>query len=126
MMVDIIQFMSILSLFVIGFSQSFFTLLYNIEEFKNPAESFISTFDIILGGLEFNSLVENSEYKITVLYIYRVYIIVSVIILLNMLIAILESSYNKIIERANKEWHLERSKLILSLMNNIMYKNLKH
>ena len=39
-----------------------------------------------------------------------------------MLIAILESSYNKIIEQANKEWHLERSKLILSLMNNIMYK----
>ena len=52
MMVDIIQFMSILSLFVIGFSQSFFTLLYNIKEFKNPAESFVSTFDIILGGLD--------------------------------------------------------------------------
>ena len=75
MMVDIIQFMSILSLFVIGFSQSFFTLLYNIKEFKNPAESFVSTFDIILGGLDFNDIVENSEYKITVLYIYRVYIV---------------------------------------------------
>ena len=49
--------------------------------------------------------------------------IIAIIILLNMLIAILENSYTKIIEKANKEWQLEKTKLILSLMmNNIIGK----
>ncbi len=123
MMVDILQFMAILSIFIIGFSQSFFTLMYNIPEFINPLQSILSTFDMVIGNFDFGGVVENSEYKITSEYIYRVFLVISIIILLNMLIAILESSYNKIIEKANKEWQLEKTKLILSLMmNNIMGK----
>ena len=48
--------------------------------------------------------------------------VVAVIILLNMLIAILETSYNKIIDRANNEWKLERARLILTLMNSVINK----
>ena len=48
--------------------------------------------------------------------------VVAVIILLNTLIAILETSYNKIIERANNEWRLERARLILTLMNSVINK----
>ena len=45
MMKDIFQFMSILSIFIIGFGQSFFTLLCNTPEFENPFTSIVTTFD---------------------------------------------------------------------------------
>lgn len=122
MMKDIFQFMSILSIFIVGFGQSFFTLLYNTPSFINPFTSIITTFDMIIRDYDFDSSVENSIYKNEAMIIYRIYLVVAVIILLNMLIAILETSYNKIIESANNEWKLERSRLILSLMNSLITK----
>ena len=77
---------------------------------------------MIIRDFDFDSSIENSDYKNEAMIIYRIYLVVSVIILLNMLIAILETSYNKIIERANNEWKLERSRLILSLMNSLITK----
>ena len=44
--------------------------------------------------------------------------------LLNMLIAILSDSYAEIISQAEKEWKIERAKLIVALMDNLLsYKN---
>ena len=40
--------------------------------------------------------------------------------LLNVLIAILETSYTKISEEAENEWKLERANLIITLMDNIL------
>ena len=110
MIVDIIHFMGILSVFILGFSQSFFTLLYNVPEFIDPAKSILSTFDMIIENFDFPNIVENTDYKLTAEYIYRIYLVVAIIILLNMLIAILENSYTKIIEKANKEWQLEKKR----------------
>ena len=42
--------------------------------------------------------------------------------MVNLLIAILENSYNNIIQDATREWQIERSKMILTLLNNMFYK----
>ena len=100
--------------------------MYNIPQFINPIQSILSTFDMVLGNIDMLPLIEESYYPIAVSYVYRVYLIISVIILLNMLIVILENSYTRIIENSTKEWQLERSKLILSLLNNILHKKKKY
>ena len=122
MMYDIFYFMGIFSIFIIGFSQSFFTLMYNIPQFSNPLQGILSSVDMVLDNIEMLALIETSHYPVIISYIYRLYIILSIIVLLNMLIAILETSYTRIIENSTKEWQLERSKLILSLMNNVIHK----
>ena len=126
MMYNIYQFMGIFSIFIIGFSQSFFTLMYNIPQFINPLQSMLSTLDMTLSNIEMLELINNSHYPVIMSYIYRTYLIISTIILLNMLIAILETSYTKIIENSTKEWQVERSKLILSLMNNVIHNKKKY
>ena len=123
MLRDIYNFMTILSVFIIGFSQAFYILMYNNILFNNPFTSIITTFDMVIGNFDTSVFNESSNF-ITVNILYRIYIIISVIMLFNMLIAILENSYTKIIEEAEKEWKIERAKLILSLMDSLMtYKN---
>ena len=119
MLKDIYNFMAVLFVFLIGFSQSFFILLNNNREFQNPLVSILTTFDMIIGGFDIEIL-NTSEYIITCNILYRLYIIISVIMLLNILIAILENSYTKISEEAENEWKLERAKLIISLMDNLL------
>lgn len=145
---DIMNFLIVMVFFIIGFSQSFYTLLNNdfiqleaiksnhsgniefaksyeiAKKFQNPILSIVSTFDIPIIGLDLtcNDYLENL-FIFNVLY--RIYYVISVILLLNMLIAILENSYNNIITDSENEWRIERSKMILSLMNHIFYKQ-KH
>lgn len=116
---DIFNFMTILSVFIIGFSQAFYILTNKNKYFENPFVSLITTFDMIIGNFDTANFNESS-YFITVNILYRFYIIISVIMLLNMLIAILENSYTKIIEEAEREWKIERAKLIISLMDSLI------
>ena len=81
MIVDIIDFMGILYVFILGFSQSFFTFLYNVPKFIDFAKSILSTFYIIIENFDFPNIVENGDYKLTAEYIYRIYLIIAIIIL---------------------------------------------
>ena len=66
----------------------------------------------------------NTEFPVMANILYRLYAIIAIIMLLNMLIAILSDSYTEIIVEAEKEWKIERAKLIVALMDNLLsYKN---
>ncbi len=142
---DIMNFLLVMVFFIIGFSQSFYTLLNNdylllehqydnyssnlefsksyeiAKKFSNPLVSIVSTFDIPIIGLDLTC--QNYLDNLFIFNVlYRIYFVISVILLLNMLIAILENSYNNIIADSENEWKIERSKMILSLMNHVFYK----
>jgi len=126
MLKDIYNFMAVLFLFIMGFSQAFFVLMNHDTQFSNPIVSVLTTFDMVIGGFDSSSL-NQSEYPITCNVLYRLYLIISVIMLLNILIAILENSYVNISSEAENEWKLERAKLIISLMdNNLLLFGNKH
>ena len=74
--------MTILFTFLIGFSQAFYVLLNNTPEFSNPIISMVTTFDMIIGGFD-TSILNSSEYIITINILYRIYIIIAVIMLLH-------------------------------------------
>ena len=69
-----------------------------------------------LGDFNYDSI-EKSNYPVAGSVFFIIFNVISVIVLLNLLIAIMGDSYNIINQQSEKEWRFELSKLILYIQN---------
>ncbi|XP_032885262.1 short transient receptor potential channel 7 [Amblyraja radiata] len=120
---DIFKFMVIFIMVFVAFMIGMFNLYsYYLGAKYNPAfttveESFKTLFWSIFGLSEVISVVLKYDHKFieNIGYIlYGVYNVMMVVVLLNMLIAMINSSYQEIEEDADVEWKFARAKLWLS------------
>ncbi|GCB71685.1 hypothetical protein scyTo_0008898 [Scyliorhinus torazame] len=120
---DIFKFMVIFIMVFVAFMIGMFNLYsYYLGAKYNPAfttveESFKTLFWSIFGLSEVISVVLKYDHKFieNIGYIlYGVYNVTMVVVLLNMLIAMINSSYQEIEEDADVEWKFARAKLWLS------------
>uniref|UniRef100_A0A672SMF8 Transient receptor potential cation channel subfamily C member 7 n=1 Tax=Sinocyclocheilus grahami TaxID=75366 RepID=A0A672SMF8_SINGR len=120
---DIFKFMVIFIMVFVAFMIGMFNLYsYYLGAKYNPAfttveESFKTLFWSIFGLSEVVSVVLKYDHKFieNIGYIlYGVYNVTMVVVLLNMLIAMINSSYQEIEEDADVEWKFARAKLWLS------------
>uniref|UniRef100_A0A4W3HDJ9 Transient receptor potential cation channel, subfamily C, member 7a n=1 Tax=Callorhinchus milii TaxID=7868 RepID=A0A4W3HDJ9_CALMI len=120
---DIFKFMVIFIMVFVAFMIGMFNLYsYYLGAKFNPAfttveESFKTLFWSIFGLSEVISVVLKYDHKFieNIGYIlYGVYNVTMVVVLLNMLIAMINSSYQEIEEDADVEWKFARAKLWLS------------
>ena len=119
MMSDIYHFLVIFAIFQIGFSHSFFILYGNTHKgYLSIVDTMMTVFNINLGNPDYDTIRE-SENHIWGTIIYVIFSVISVVTLLNILIAILTDSYTNVTSKAEKEWKVERAKLILTLQKNI-------
>ncbi|XP_055034053.2 short transient receptor potential channel 7b isoform X2 [Misgurnus anguillicaudatus] len=120
---DIFKFMVIFIMVFVAFMLGMFNLYsYYLGAKYNPAfttveESFKTLFWSIFGLSEVISVVLKYDHKFieNIGYVlYGVYNVTMVVVLLNMLIAMINSSYQEIEEDADVEWKFARAKLWLS------------
>ncbi|XP_012377297.2 short transient receptor potential channel 6 [Dasypus novemcinctus] len=120
---DIFKFMVIFIMVFVAFMIGMFNLYsYYIgakqnEAFTTVEESFKTLFWAIFGLSEVKSVVINYNHKFienTGYVLYGVYNVTMVIVLLNMLIAMINSSFQEIEDDADVEWKFARAKLWFS------------
>ncbi|XP_053504242.1 short transient receptor potential channel 6a isoform X2 [Ictalurus furcatus] len=120
---DIFKFMVIFILVFVAFMIGMFNLYsYYLGAKQNDAfttieESFKTLFWAIFGLSEVKSVVMNNGHKFienTGYVLYGVYNVTMVIVLLNMLIAMINSSFQEIEDDADVEWKFARAKLWFS------------
>uniref|UniRef100_A0A8C5BBQ7 Transient receptor ion channel domain-containing protein n=1 Tax=Gadus morhua TaxID=8049 RepID=A0A8C5BBQ7_GADMO len=120
---DIFKFMVIFIMVFVAFMIGMFNLYsYYLGAKYNPAfttveESFKTLFWSIFGLSEVISVVLKYDHKFieNIGYVlYGIYNVTMVVVLLNMLIAMINSSYQEIEEDADVEWKFARAKLWLS------------
>uniref|UniRef100_A0A4W3HV36 Transient receptor ion channel domain-containing protein n=2 Tax=Callorhinchus milii TaxID=7868 RepID=A0A4W3HV36_CALMI len=120
---DIFKFMVIFIMVFLAFMIGMFILYsYYLGAKVNPAfttveESFKTLFWSIFGLSEVSSVVLKYDHKFieNIGYVlYGIYNVTMVVVLLNMLIAMINSSYQEIEDDADVEWKFARSKLWLS------------
>ncbi|XP_043851591.1 short transient receptor potential channel 6 isoform X2 [Dromiciops gliroides] len=120
---DIFKFMVIFIMVFVAFMIGMFNLYsyyYGAkqnEAFTTVEESFKTLFWAIFGLSEVKSVVINSNHKFienTGYVLYGVYNVTMVIVLLNMLIAMINNSFQEIEDDADVEWKFARAKLWFS------------
>ncbi|KAJ8382373.1 hypothetical protein SKAU_G00031510 [Synaphobranchus kaupii] len=124
---DIFKFMVLFIMVFLAFMIGMFILYsYYLGAKVNPAfttveESFKTLFWSIFGLSEVSSVVLKYDHKFieNIGYVlYGIYNVTMVVVLLNMLIAMINSSYQEIENDADVEWKFARSKLWLSYFDN--------
>ena len=108
--VDLVRFFTLFSVFLLGFAQGFFTLFEEVG-FSEFVERVRKCFMTIMG------ILEDEEYNFSWLAIIFIvtYSIIAVILLLNLLVAEMGDTYSKMVEDADRQWMLERARIIFSI-----------
>eukprot|EP01103_Thecamoeba_quadrilineata_P016769 TRINITY_DN5708_c0_g1_i2.p1 TRINITY_DN5708_c0_g1~~TRINITY_DN5708_c0_g1_i2.p1 ORF type:complete len:501 (-),score=70.50 TRINITY_DN5708_c0_g1_i2:30-1532(-) len=112
---DFRKFGSIYVIFLLGFSEAFYILFdeTGIIELLNRIKSM---FLAMLGAFEFDDYM-GTRFPFVSVTLLLVYVMVVSILLLNLLVAMMGDTYAKIIEDADKQWHLEWARIIFSIEN---------
>lgn len=111
--VDIIPFLIVLLLVILGFSQAFW-LLSDVEglSFSTIDGSLITSFTFMLGGYDNKVFEGTSLYSFSV-FLSCIYMLIVSILLLNLLIALMGDSYQSVRENGLAQWRLEQAQLII-------------
>ena len=116
MFFDILYFICIYIIILFGFCQAMYLLLsHENENYSNPIVTIITLFKMNIGDFDYN-IIKGSEFFIAATILFIIFNILSVIMLLNILIAMLTDRYTEISAQAEKEWVLARAKLTLYLL----------
>ncbi|XP_068122492.1 transient receptor potential cation channel subfamily V member 1 [Hyperolius riggenbachi] len=131
---DLLRFMFVYILFLIGFAAALVTLIEDSESRNETSTSMskrwgckadsasynnlyytsqeLFKFAIGMGDLEFT---ENYRYKTIFIFLLITYVILTYILLLNMLIALMGETVNKIAQESKGIWKLQRAITILDI-----------
>jgi len=112
---DFRKFGSIFVIFLLGFSEAFYILFDETGPFQF-LNRIKSCFIAMLGAFEFDDYLA-SRFPVISVSLLLMYVMVVSILLLNLLIAMMGDTYAKIIEEADKQWHLEWARIIFSIEN---------
>ena len=113
---DMVQFFTIFVVFAMGFTQAFHMILNTDPE--NPYIFFSSlrtSVEVLLGEVSLDVDEKVTNYPIVAYVMMVVYVILVTILLLNLLVAMMSTTYSEIQDEADVIWNMEFSRLILSL-----------
>ncbi|KAL6042513.1 TRP-like ion channel Pkd2 [Balamuthia mandrillaris] len=103
---------SVFIVFILSFSLALFLLLGStVWSYRAIYWSMVSMFRTAVGDGDFDTVASDIHFGAIVLYL--IYMIISTIMLLNLLIAMLSTSYAEVIEKANLEYYLDYAFLVL-------------
>jgi len=112
---DVLRFCVIYLVFLAGFAQAFF-VLFERSGFGGYVESVQTCFVAMLGDFDVEAF-SNTPYVAVSVGLLVVYVVVITILLLNLLIAMMGDTYEKINEAAEMQWHLERARIVFAIEN---------
>jgi hypothetical protein len=113
MTVDFFLFVVIYIFCVIGFGIYFHGIFYGLKGFETVGETILSLLQHTLTGVDF-SIIEFDNEIITVMakVLVILFLVITAVLLLNLLIARMTSSYQRVNERAFEEWSFLKAKTV--------------
>ncbi|UXI23316.1 orphan G-protein coupled receptor 40 [Sarcoptes scabiei] len=131
---DLLRFLAILLIFMIGFSLHICAIYQPVfeppdtingtlpsygQEFQNPIDTFEMLFFALFGLVEPDYMppmhLSPPVAKIIMKLVFGVYMMVTVIVLINLLIAMMSNTYQRIQAQSDTEWKFGRAKLIRNM-----------
>ncbi|XP_022322066.1 transient receptor potential cation channel subfamily V member 5-like isoform X6 [Crassostrea virginica] len=118
---DLLRWIIIYLVFIIGFSQAFFIAFVNGScdpesnpcVFLSPIESIVGMFAMNVGEFEdIYGTFDYSEYPTFIKIIFMIYMIMVTLLLVNMLIAMMGNTY-QLVNETQKEWFRQWAKIVL-------------
>eukprot|EP01063_Lacrimia_lanifica_P020832 TRINITY_DN2810_c0_g1_i1.p1 TRINITY_DN2810_c0_g1~~TRINITY_DN2810_c0_g1_i1.p1 ORF type:complete len:1540 (+),score=321.57 TRINITY_DN2810_c0_g1_i1:43-4662(+) len=120
---DMIQFLVIFLTFQLGFTQAFHLVLHSEgsqEEEYTPFLAHLKTsFEVLLGEINLDVASAQTPYPLIAYVLNVVYAVLVTILLLNLLISKMSTTYSIIEQESDAIWNLEFSRMILSLEGEI-------
>ncbi|XP_062515100.1 transient receptor potential cation channel subfamily V member 5-like isoform X2 [Corticium candelabrum] len=118
-LVDVLRFVLIYVIFLIGFSQVFHFLLKDrAESFETAWGSAMTLFQMTLGSFKYSEL-KKGKHVILVHILFMVFMILAGVLLFNMLIAMMAGTYQNITHRSYMEWRRQWAKIIMVLESSL-------
>lgn len=131
---DLLRFLAILLIFMIGFTLHICSIYQPVfeppdtingtlpsfgQEFQNPIDTFEMLFFALFGLVEPDYMppmhLSPPLAKIIMKIVFGVYMMVTVIVLINLLIAMMSNTYQRIQAQSDTEWKFGRAKLIRNM-----------
>jgi ankyrin repeat protein len=112
---DVLRFCLIYLVFLMGFAQAFFVLFESVG-YAGFITSVKTMFVAMLGDFELDQFAD-TPYTAVSVGLLVVYVVTITILLLNLLIAMMGDTYEKINESSTSQWHLERARIIFAIEN---------
>lgn len=132
---DLLRFLAILGIFMVGFSLHVSTIYVPVFrppenenstvpsvglEFQSPLFSFEMLFFSLFGLVEPDYMppmhFSPGFAKIIMKLVFAIYMMVTVVVLINLLIAMMSSTYSRIEAQSDTEWKFGRAKLIRNMI----------
>jgi len=110
---DVARFLLIYSVFLAGFASAFF-VLFESEGGGGLLDAIKTCFTAMLGQFDLEQF-SSSRYAAVCVSLLVVYVVTCSILLLNLLIATMGSTFELINESSEKQWHLERARIIFAI-----------
>lgn len=103
----------IIFIVILSFSQALYLLSYDVDdvEFSNPAAGLTESFVYMIEQINISQLHDTRNSKLAQ-FLMVAFVLVSTILMLNILIAQMNSAYSKIARNALGEWNRERAIII--------------
>lgn len=114
---DVLRFCLIYLVFLMGFAQAFFVLFESVGV-SGFVISVKTCFVAMLGDFELDQFAD-TPYTAVSVGLLVVYVVTITILLLNLLIAMMGDTYEKINAHAIDMWHLERARIIFAIENEL-------
>lgn len=131
---DLLRFLAILGIFMVGFSLHVCAIYQPVfeppdnkngtlpslgQEFQSPLDTFEMLFYALFGLVEPDYMppMHLSPYiaKVLMKLVFGVYMMVTVVVLINLLIAMMSNTYQRIQAQSDTEWKFGRAKLIRNM-----------
>lgn len=115
LMGDMVYFSCLTMLFLMGFSLTFFTVTTDIDDrcWGSFTSHFLDFFHGSLSGFDKDGYREGTPASVTAFLL--MYSILFSVVLLNLLIAMMNDTFNKVSGEAHHQWQLERARIIHSI-----------
>jgi len=110
---DVMRFLSVFFVFLLGFAQAFFVLFAG-DGFAGFGHAMQTCFLAMLGDFALDEFAL-APFPLVSVGLLVSYVLVVSVLLLNMLVAMMGSTYNRINEAAEMQWHLERARIVFAI-----------
>jgi len=113
MMVDVLTFITVYLVSIYGFTVSFRAMFYTVDSYGSTGVTFITLFQSTLGNFFFSDF--DGTFATVGQLLMVVFLVLTNVLLVNLLIAQMSNTYNRIIFKSREEWTFIKVSCVMCL-----------
>ena len=106
MSADLISFLAVFTISLLGFGIAFHSIFPDTEEFSDQGSTFLTLFKAAMGDHDFDDMLKDHSFRSVGVTTMVAYITFVTIILLNLIIARMSSTFQKLNEKSFERWSM--------------------